>query len=138
MKSFGAVLEFTRERNDALLRAYRIQLRKAHYIVMADIFQKVADSPAPRFWVSEERAAIVISAMVAGRPLPPMRECKRQMFQEIYARYLQARSHDPDTPLSLLVADIVNQPAPHFYLTPRTIAQLIYHINKNNRKYEKQ
>ena len=66
MKYFGSILDFTRERNADLMRVYRDRLAEASIIVMPVIFQLVADSPASRFWVSEERAAIVISAMAAG------------------------------------------------------------------------
>lgn len=60
MKYFGSILDFTRERNADLMRVYRDRLAEASIIVMPVIFQLVADSPASRFWVSEERAAIVI------------------------------------------------------------------------------
>ena len=45
-------MDFTRERNDDLMRAYREQLALANYIIMPEIFEKVAESPAERFWVS--------------------------------------------------------------------------------------
>ena len=76
MKYFGSILEFTRERNEDLMRVYREKLSEASIIVMPVIFELVAQSPSSRFWVSEERAAIVISAMAAGRPMPRMRKNK--------------------------------------------------------------
>lgn len=96
MKYFGSILDFTRERNADLMRVYRDRLAEASIIVMPVIFQLVADSPASRFWVSEERAAIVISAMAAGKPMPRMRSNKREMFEEIYRRYLLMREDYPD------------------------------------------
>ena len=71
-------MDFTRQRNDDLMRAYREQLALASYIVMPDIFQKIADSPARRFWVSEERAAVEVSRMLIGKPFSRMRPNTRE------------------------------------------------------------
>ena len=114
MKYFGSILDFTKQRNDDLMRVYRDKLAEASIIVMPVIFQLVADSPASRFWVSEERAAIVISAMAAGKPMPRMRSNKREMFEEIYRRYIVMREDYPDKSVYELVTKIVNQPAPKF------------------------
>lgn len=136
MKYFGSILDFTRERNADLMRAFREQLALARFIVMPEIFELVAESPASRFWVSEERAAIVISAMAAGKPLPRMRSNKREMFEEIYRRFLIERKENPKKSVYELVTKIVNQPAPKFYLTPRTVGEFIYRIK--NGWYDKQ
>lgn len=136
MKYFGSILDFTKERNADLMRAFREQLALARFIVMPEIFEMVAESPASRFWVSEERATIVISAMIAGKPMPRMRSMKREMFQEIYRRFIIERDKHPKKSVYELVSAIVNQPAPKFYLTPRTVGEFIYRIQ--NGWYEKQ
>lgn len=136
MKYFGCILDFTQQRNADLMRAFRHQLALSDFIVMPNIFELVADSPASRFWVSEERATIVISAMAAGKPLPRMRHNKREMFDEIYCRFLIERKANPNKSTYELVAKIVNQPAPKFYLTPRTVGEFIYRIK--NGWYDKQ
>ena len=128
MKYFGSILEFTRARNADLMRAYRETLAEASIIVMPVIFELVAESPASRFWVSEERAAIVISTMAAGKPMPRMRRNKREMFEEIYRRFIIMKQEFPDKSVYELVTNIVNQPAPKFYLTPRTVGDFIYRI----------
>ena len=118
------------------MRAFREQLALARFIVMPEIFELVAESPASRFWVSEERAAIVIAAMEAGKPLTRMRRNKREMFEEIFRRYLALRDLHPDKSLFELVSIVVHQPAPKFYLTPRTVGEFIYRIK--NGWYDKQ
>lgn len=128
MKHFGSVMEFTRQRNNDIMRAYRTQLALANYIIMPDIFEKVAKSPARRFWVSEERAAVEVARMLAGKPFPRMRPNKREMFQEIFRRFLALRDSHPDKSLFELVSVVVHQPAPKFYLTPRTVGEFIYRI----------
>lgn len=136
MKYFGSILEFTRERNEDLMRVYREKLSEASIIVMPVIFELVAQSPSSRFWVSEERAAIVISAMAAGKPMPRMRKNKREMFEEIFRRFVVIHEQQPDKSVYELVALIVNQPAPKFYLTARTVGEFIYRIK--NGWYENQ
>ena len=128
MKYFGSILEFTWARNIDLMRAYLEKLAEASIIVMPVIFELVAESPASRFWVSEERAAIVISTMAAGKPMPRMRRNKREMFEEIYRRFIIMKQEFPDKSVYELVTNIVNQPAPKFYLTPRTVGEFIYRI----------
>lgn len=139
MKYFGSILEFTKERNAELMKVYRNKLAEASAIVMPVIFQQVADSPASRFWVSEERAAVVISSMAAGKPMSRMRKNKREMFEEIYRRYLIMREDNPNGPICELVAKIINQPAPKFYLTPRTVGEFICRIKNGwyDSKYNK-
>ena len=128
MEYFGSILEFTRARNIDLMRAYREKLAEASIIVMPVIFELVAESPASRFWVSEERAAIVISTMATGKPMPRMRRNKREMFEEIYRRFIIMKQEFPDKSVYELVTNNVNQPAPKFYLTPRTVGEFIYRI----------
>lgn len=127
-KHFGSIMDFTRQRNDDLMRVYHEQLALANYIVMPEIFEKVAESPASRFWVSEERAAVEVSRMLVGKPFSRMRPNKREMFQEIFRRYIALRDVYPDKSLFELVSIIVHQPAPKFYFTPRTVGEFIYRI----------
>ena len=135
-KHFGSIMDFTRQRNDDIMRAYREQLALANYIVMPEIFEKVAESPAKRFWVSEERAAVEVSRMLVGKPFSRMRANKREMFQEIFRRYLALRESCPGKSLIELVSIVVHQPAPKFYLTPRTVGEFVYRIK--NGWYDKQ
>ena len=102
MKYFGSILEFTHERNKELLRVYREKCIESEYIVMTEIFEKVANSPCSRFWVSEERASIVIYTMLAKKPLPNMRKNKREMFEEIFRRFLVVREQYPQSMISQL------------------------------------
>lgn len=123
-------MDFTRERNEDLMRVFHVHISDVEFIVMPEIFQKVADSPASRFWVSEERAAIVVSMMLAGRPLPRMRDNKREMFEEIFRRVVAIRQHEPEASVYELVSRVVRQPAPKFFLTARTVGEIIYRIKK--------
>lgn len=135
-KHFGSIMDFARQRNDDIMRAYREQLALANYIIMPEIFKKVAEAPAKRFWVSEERAAVEVSRMLVGKPFSRMRTNKREMFKEIFRRYIALHDLHPDKSLFELVSIVVHQPAPKFYLTPRTVGEFVYRIK--NGWYDKQ
>lgn len=70
MKYYGSILEFTEQRNRELMNTYKEKLMEAKVIIMPAIFKRVANSPASRFWVSEERATVVIAAMMQGKKFP--------------------------------------------------------------------
>lgn len=128
MKYFGSTVDFTRQRNADIMRVFRKKLAEADVIRMPEIFRQVAESPSSRFWVSEERAAIVIASIQAGRKLPRMTDNKREMFDEIYRRYSLLRSIYPERSIIELATEIVHQPAPKFYFTPRSVGEFVYRI----------
>lgn len=127
-KHFGSIMDFTRQRNDDIMRAFRRHIAAADFIFLPDILRKVADSPARRFYVSEERAAVEVSRMLAGKPFARMRPNRREMFHEILRRYIALRDANPDLSHLDIISIVVHQPAPKFYLTPRTVGEFIYRI----------
>lgn len=130
MKPHGSHFEYEDQRNDDLMTVYHNLLVEAQHVCMPDIYERAAASPSRRFWVSEERAAIVVSAMMRGDRLTNMRPLKREMYTEIYNRVMELRQQQPDLPISQLVATVVEQPAPKFYLTPGSAKVLICKIRK--------
>ena len=137
MKYHGCILEFTDERNDELMRAFREAINKRTFIDITEISEEVVNMPCSRFWVSEERAMVVVAALIKGKPvLDAMRPTKREMFQEIYNRVLAMQKQFPKASMFELVLKAVNSPAPKFYMTPRSAMETIYKIKKGF--YEKQ
>lgn len=137
MKYRGCVLEFTDERNRELMRAFRDAVSKSSFIDITEISSVVVNMPCSRFWVSEERARVVVAALAKGKPvLDAMRPTKREMFREIYGRVLAMRETRPDAPLRELVMKAVLSPAPKFYMRPRCAMEIIYRIR--NGFYERQ
>lgn len=129
MKSLGSVLAFTRERNAALLKAYREQVHAAGFVRLNEIGEKIVNSPSPRFWVSEERAAVVVSAIMRGKPiLKTMLPTKREMFEEIYRRVVDLKQQHPDWTLCQLVVTVINSPAPKFYMEASSALERLFKI----------
>jgi hypothetical protein len=131
MKYHGCILEFTDKRNEELMKAYRDAINQRSFIDINEISNVIVNVPCSRFWVSEERAMVVVQALIKGKPvLDTMRPTKREMFQEIYNRVMEKREQCPDVPLFSLVMLVVNSPAPKFYMRPRCAMEIIYKIKK--------
>lgn len=134
MKPHGSKAEHEKERNDNLMRAYHRLIEQSPYICLARIYKEVVNMPAKRFWVTEERAAIVISAMMRGKQLKDIVGCKRkpkrEMFQEIYNRAMEIRKTNPSLSLSDLAFKVVHQPAPKFYMTPGYARSIIFQYKR--------
>ena len=130
MKPRGSHYEYEDQRNDNLMEVYHEIIVKANHVRMPDVYEKVANSPSRRFWVSEERATIVVSSMMRGDSLDRMRPLKREMYNEIYRRAMALRDKHPKMPISQLVAQVLEQPAPKFYITPGSAKVLICKIRK--------
>lgn len=131
MKAYGSVLAFTHERNEALLAAFRRFTSEAKYIRLDEIALKIVNSPSPRFWVSAERAAAVVSCIMRGKPvLAGMRPSKREMFVEIHRRVLALKEECPGLCLFDLALIVVNSPAPKFYMEPSSVVERLYKIRK--------
>ncbi len=125
MKSEGSIFEYEEQRNKDLMRAYKECLCEAKYIVLGDIYEQVVNKPAERFWVSERRAAIVVSNMLNNRPVGKMRQNKREMFEEIFRRVKERMKEFPEESVYNLTIDVVGEPAPKFYLTPGSAKAII-------------
>ena len=118
------------------------QLAQGKKARMKEISVLAAKCPSSRFWISEERAQIVIyswySHDVYGKPYPPYADPSRmfslhvQMFQEVYSRCKILRQRHPSRPMTSIIASVVNSPAPSFYLTPKTILVYYYAQRKKN------
>ena len=130
MKNFGSKSEYHRERARDLLRAYFRYLETCPRVSMPDVFKRVVEMPAARFWVSAPRATVVVANILRGDGLRYMRPNKRAMFLEIHRRVMNMKASHPDWSVSRLVDAVVAQPAPKFYLAPGSARVLILKARK--------
>ncbi|MCD8295372.1 MAG: hypothetical protein LUE27_09050 [Clostridia bacterium] len=131
MKHRGSNMECSEQRAVDLMRAYDRYVESAGQLRMPDVYRAVASMPASRFWVSEIRASLVVSAMLRGeRPLERMWPLRREMYAEICRRVVELRKRNPDMSVSDACAEVVMQPAPSFYLTPGTVKVMICRYRK--------
>lgn len=128
MKNFGSIFEYEQERNDNLLRLYHHLISEVKFICSEEIYKKMTDSPSDRFWVSEERATVVILRIIKGDKLLYMGKNKREMFFEIYKRAMKMKRQNSSLSIPQIAFRVVRQPAPKFYLTEGSIKVIISKI----------
>lgn len=136
MKRQGSTFPLETERNRDLIRVFRNQYLDSDTTDLA-FYQHIADSPSSRFWVTEERATLVVQSMLKGIPIDNMLSTKVDMYREIYNRYLRLKALHPEQSISVIISEIINQPAPKFYMTAKSVREIIYRIKRKwyeNRK----
>ena len=127
MRKKNSTLEFGRERNEFLLRSFRESIAAQSKISLDNAFRQAAEKPAPRFWVSEVRASNVIGKMLAGDdPTVDMVPEKREMYREMFARFMVLRKENPDASIAQLCFQVVNDEAPRSYMSWHRARVLIY------------
>lgn len=122
-------MEFEARRGMELLKAVREEKGKQKIIVMPRVMAAAVRHPCSRFWVSEERAAVVVSQCLrfgTDRALSGMRQSKRDMFLEIFRRCSALMEQDPRLSVASAAFEAVNSPSPCFYLEPGTARSLLY------------
>lgn len=128
-------MEYANERADDLMRAYDKYIADTKHICMSEVYRNIVNMPARRFWVSDKRANIVVSAILRGEPcLQSMRALKREMYLEIFRRVQALRILKPDLSTFELCAIVVDQPAPKFYLTPGSAKTMVCKARKEWKK----
>ena len=136
MKHRGSKCEYAEERNNDLMRAYIEEIESCDNIVLPQVFSRIVNKPSKRFWVSAERAAIVVSSMMRGDHLTTMSySTRKEMFYEIYNRVVELKKKYPTKSIYELTCQVVLEPAPKFYLTAGS-AKVIIHRTKK-RWYER-
>lgn len=130
MRHRGNTFEYRDERDADLLRAYHSYISSCKVVDIHKISEKVVLLPSSRFWVSEERTAIVVRKIRKGDTLDNMRPLLKEMFMEIYRRVVAMEAKHPELSLFEIVFRVIRQPAPKFYLTPESARVIMYKAKK--------
>lgn len=131
MKHIGSNMEFSEERLENMMRVYDDYIKNCDYIRMTEVYKHIANAPADRFYVSDVRAAAVVSDMMHGKKLKGMRPLKREMFEEIYRRVMELKRDKPMWAMRQLCAVVVAQPAPKFYIIPGSAKIMVCKARKD-------
>lgn len=124
-------MEYSQERIDDLMRVYDEYIASCSHIRMPEVYDKIVNMPSRRFWVSDIRAALVVSSIMRGNAgLNGMWPLKREMYEEIYHRVLALGEKCPELSIYELCAKVVVQPAPKFYLTPGSAKMMVCKARK--------
>lgn len=135
MKKTGSTSDFLPTRNRELLQTLRRLIMTTEGVPLGALYAMAAQSPCSRFWVSEKRAAEVISRMMRGEDMEvkslPLRN---KMYRELLRRVQEWQAQNPGHPLTDAVFAAVNSPAPEFYVTPESAKVIISRIMQRKRR----
>lgn len=130
MKNKGSIAEYSEDRIQDLLKVYFGYIRECDFINAHDVFTHIVDSPAPRFYVSEPRATVVITKLLQGGDISKMHKTKQEMYREIYSRYIEEKKKHPTLSVAHVVGIVIEQQAPKFYLAPESARVMILKAKK--------
>ncbi len=135
MRKKGNVFILSDRRDRDLLRAYNEQvgrqLRLYGRVVQTGLMERVVASPASRYWVSSERACVVIGKMERGESIAYMNPAKRRFYNALYNAFLTYRKEHPEVQARKHVVEmVVMQPAPCFSVTPRVARNIIQRVRR--------
>ncbi|MDE7402683.1 MAG: hypothetical protein K2M87_04640 [Muribaculaceae bacterium] len=136
MKKPGNTSDFIEQRDKELYAAFLEALKNPECKSLAEMHELAANTPCSRFWVSEQRAALVVSEIYrfgADKALADAFPQRKRMYLEIFRRVVQLRSQKSELCLLHAVAEVIEQPAPEFYLTPLSSKITIYKIARRRR-----
>lgn len=131
MKHKGSVIEHSEEMAAEMVGIYEDYIRSHPFVKISDFYETLVEMPASRFYVSEERAIKVIYLMIQGKAdIKKMYPMKRDMYREILRRVLDLKRAYPERNTRDLCIEVVNQPAPKFYITAASARQIISRYRK--------
>lgn len=127
--------EYGADRDAELLRLFdRMMAAAPAGETVTAIFERLAVQPASRFYVSELRAIRVISAMRRGNmSLEGVTGSRRRMYAEINRRVEALLRENPEMCLADAVVEVVNAPAPEFYMEPSSVKVTVYGLLRRRR-----
>lgn len=129
MKKKGTRNEYSKEFHEDLMNAYRKAYETSSPCeTRSDIIRRAIHTPTQRFWTSERSACKAITLISKGKSLRFMRKNTREMYEEIYRRYVRKR-HLYRTKYETIIA-VCNEPAPQFYITEGSFVVIMHKIKK--------
>lgn len=133
MKKKGSKCDYIESRNENLKREFLARVGRNGRTVKQTI-EAMTRVPADRFYISEERAEAEIKRIVSEDcefNLPEAGEAVRNkmrqvMIREILRRVKTLMESRPGLTLRDAIYEVVNSPAPCFYLTPGSMRTILY------------
>lgn len=127
MRKLNSISDFTSERNAFLLSRVKAAFASMEVINMRHACELAVADPAPRFWVNECRAAIILRRMMrdqelAGSMIPE----KRDMYLLLLSRVREMARRRPGESFAQIVSDVVNSAAPCSFMSGERLRKVIY------------
>lgn len=117
-----------RERRDSeLFHAYQKALEENDFVDQRQAVDFVRKHEAPRWFVSKEFCAAVISCWLRGKEFCKMRPNKRRKFEALFDIYNRLKGQFPYSALNHLelCGAIVEMPAPEWFIDHQAASRII-------------
>ena len=117
-----------RERRDKeLFHAYQKALEENDFVDQRQAVDFVRKHEAPRWFVSKEFCAAVISCWLRGKEFCKMRPNKRRKFEALFDIYSRLKGQFPYSALNHLelCGAIVDMPAPEWFIDHQAASRII-------------
>lgn len=125
--------EISKQLHEAVIKAYCEVCDKCW--TYQEAFKRIAKMPAPRYFVSEKQARMILSPMMKGDFdfVNLMEPNKRRMYYSLFKEVMKLSESYAyrDKSLSYIVKHAVLQPAPEFFARPNSLYYIRHMIKKN-------
>ena len=120
-------MKLRKRRDQELFRAYQNALREKNFSDQREAVEYVRTHEAPRWVVSKDFCAAVISSWLRGKEFCKMRPNKRRKFKALFEIYQSLKQQLPYSALNHLelCATIVDMPAPEWFIDHQLASRII-------------
>lgn len=105
---------------------------------LKDILRRVVLHEAKRFYVSERFVYETIRDMLAGNEVEIQSPERRRMINDVYKKVVSQREKYPGKVLKHIVEEVLDEPAPEFYLKVSSAKTILCNLKKRNEYIERQ
>lgn len=134
MKHKGTGNVYITQRNKDLYEKYKDVIKFSEIITSKEIFRRLVSMPAKRFYVSEDRASVIIRKMMKGEEVGNMKKETKKMYHDMFNLVTKILNSDKTSTMSKAISKVLNGDAPYFYLTENSARVIISRIK--NKKYQ--
>lgn len=94
---------------------------------ISEVILALTIHPSPRFWVTPERAAIVVSSMLKGEKNSTRNyDMRIRMYNEIFHKVKIVLRDNPDLSVYSAVHKVIYKPASSFFLSYHAMRKIVY------------
>lgn len=131
-------MEGLTERDRDLLQAYRKALQNVSYpFSLTEVLELTIKSPAKRYYTSSRGVCTHINKIRSGEEVSLSYERER-LINDILPKVEAEEARHPDKILRHIVEDILDSPAPEFYIKVSSAKIILHHIRHHVKMVQEQ
>lgn len=119
-----------------LYSLYKKGLDEGRFSSVLDAARYLCHHQAPCYYISPEQATLLIGRIIDGRGISDLSPSQRRMVIQLYYEYKRYLLLHPGTRNSRvrILNEIVDKPAPEFYMTEEAVRKIIREENLKARR----